>query len=372
AQWAEGSRVVETPYLEGSLTLLDNETGGVLAVVGGRDYLQSRFNRAVNGSRQIGSTVKPFVYAAGLEAGLLPGTMVSDAPLQAGEIDEAASDWNPSNSDGKFLGPLPMAEGLVQSRNTMTIRVGNYAGLKRVMELLQDAGLGGGMERTPQVFIGNVAANSYGLATAFSVFPNEGARKRPYVIQRIVDGTGRVLYQTPVLEVEVLRPAVALLTRQLLERVMNEGTAASLRRELGFKAWGGGKTGTTNDYRDAWFAGYTARLTAAVWVGFDQSRPIVDEGYGSRLALPVWADVMQSAINLGYTGKPPADRVPMTQVRLCRQSGLLGEPGCEAAGAEYEAEMPYELVPQGFCTLHGEGQQRSSGGLLQRLKGWLR
>jgi penicillin-binding protein 1A len=135
------------PYLQGAIAVLNNDTGGIVAVVGGRDYRQSKYNRAFQGERQIGSTVKPFVYAAAIARGLLPGTLIEDAPLRPGEIDGVLSGWNPGNSDGKFLGWLPVTSGLVQSRNTMTIRIGNYAGLDRVMQLLSDAGLSQGTKR---------------------------------------------------------------------------------------------------------------------------------------------------------------------------------------------------------------------------------
>ncbi len=378
ATWNPSTELTTTPYLQGALTLLDNETGGILALVGGRDYRQSKFNRATQGQRQIGSTVKPFVYAAAIASGFLPGTFIEDAALRPGEIEGADPNWNPQNSDGKFLGQQTLTAGLVQSRNTMTIRLGNYAGLPRVQQVLADAGIGEHVASNPQLFIGNLAGNPRELASAFTVFPNEGLRRRPFLIHKITDKAGNVLYDASVLEVEVLPPAVAYVMRRILSQVMDKGTAASVRSQHGFKEPGGGKTGTTNDYKDAWFAGYTDRVTCAVWVGMDKPTTIMDEGYGSRLSIPIWADVAKKAVELGYIPAGPRTDPPLTKVALCRVTSQLASAGCQAAGMAYEDELPYGLVPQGFCQVH-QGvyaqpppQRRAAAGpgLFDRIRGW--
>ncbi|GEP44243.1 penicillin-binding protein [Brevifollis gellanilyticus] len=380
--WDPATELTTTPYLQGALTVLDNETGGILAIVGGRDYRQSKFNRATLGQRQIGSTVKPFVYATGLASGFLPGTLIDDAPLQPGEIDGADPSWNPQNSDNKFLGAQTLTAGLVQSRNTMTIRLGNYAGLDRVLRVLGDAGIGDHAVKNPQLFIGNLSGNARELASAFTIFPNDGVRRRPFIIHKITDKAGNTLYDASVIEVEVLTPGVAHVMRRILGQVMDKGTAASLRSQHGFKEKGGGKTGTTNDYKDAWFAGYTDRITCAVWVGLDKPETIIDEGYGSRMAIPIWADVAKKAVALGYIPAGPRTEPPLTSVALCRNTSQLATAGCQASGMAYEDELPYDLIPQGFCQLHTgivaqpQMQPRRSGprgpGLFDRIRGWFR
>lgn len=376
ASWDLVSNTVETPYLQGAVTVLNHHTGGILALVGGRDYRQSKFNRATHGARQIGSTVKPFVYAAAIEAGWLPGTLVSDDPLQPGEIAGALTTWNPGNSDKKFLGDLPLAIGLAHSRNIMSIRAGNHAGLDRVMGILQDVGLPVKQEPSPQIYIGNVIGNASQVAAAYTVFPNQGRRLRPYLIDRIIDKKGRVLYSTGLLETEALNPGTAHVLRRLLAQVLDEGSATALRSDYGYTEPGGGKTGTTNDYRDAWFAGYSARLTTAVWVGLDKAAPIVEEGYGSRLALPIWADVMKRAQELGDSATEATAEPPLTRVALCRRSSELATSGCRDAGCLYEDELPYELVPSVFCPLHAgeesENPERPySPTFWQRVRRWL-
>ena len=378
--WDGTQEITSTPYLQASLMMLDNETGGILAVVGGRDYRHSKYNRATQGERQIGSTVKPFVYAAGVAAGFLPGTLINDAPIQPGEIDESDPGWSPQNSDGKFLGLSTVTEGLVKSRNTMTVRLGNYASLNRVIDLLTNAGFGK-PQRTPQIFIGNLAGNPRQLTSAMSIFPNQGLRRRPFLIDRIIDKAGNVIYQTPVLESEVITPSVAHMMRLMLAQVIDRGTAATLRSEYGFKEPGGGKTGTTNDYKDAWFAGYTDRLSCGVWVGLDKPQTIIEGGYGGTLSLPIWADVMTKAVALGYKTEVPKVLLPLTKVTLCRLSSQLATDGCGRAGTAYEDALPYELVPQNFCMEHqGYGapppqhlQQPGQGrGLFDRIKSWFR
>lgn len=381
AAWDGTQEVASTPYLQGAVTILDNATGGILALVGGRDYRQSKYNRATQGQRQIGSTVKPFVYATAIASGFLPGTFIDDAPIQPGEIEGAGAGWSPQNSDGKFTGQQTLTYGLVHSRNTMTIRVGNYAGLDRVLHLLGDAGIGSSAERTPQIFIGNLGGTPRDLTSAFSIFPNDGIRRRPFLIDKVTDKAGNILYSTSLLEADVVSPGVAHLMRRILGQVMDRGTAASVRSEHKFKDPAGGKTGTTNDYKDAWFAGFTDRVTCAVWVGLDKPQTIVDQGYGSRLAIPIWADVVKKAVELGYIPAGPRVEPPLAAVQLCHLSSQLATPACAASGTAYDEKLPYDLIPQGNCGAHQgviaapqyEDQPRGrSPGLLNRIRGWFR
>jgi len=378
--WDGSQEIASTPYLQAALMVQDNNTGGILTLVGGRDYRHSKYNRATQGERQIGSTVKPFVYAAGIASGFMPGTLINDAPIQPGEIDGADPGWSPQNSDGKFLGPTTLTDGIVKSRNTMTLRLGNYAGIDRVIGLLTNAGFSKPAERTPQIFIGNIGGNPRQLTSAISIFPNQGVRRRPFLIDRIVDKAGKVIYQTPVLESEVITPSVAFLMRNILAQVLDRGTAATLRSEYGFKEPGGGKTGTTNDYKDAWFAGYTDRMSCGIWVGLDKPQTIVEGGYGGTLALPIWADVMKKAVALGYKTEAPKASLPLSRVSLCRVSSQLATDGCGQAGMAYEDALPYDLVPKNFCAEHQgfvapppQVQYQPQGrGLFDRIRGWFR
>lgn len=357
AQWDGVTQPPQTNYLQGAVVVLDNSTGGMLAVVGGRDFAQSRYDRALMAGRQIGSSVKPLVYAAAFSKGLLPGTWIEDAPLRPGELTDYQGTWSPENSDGKFLGMVASAVGLIHSRNAMTVRVGNYAGMDTVLSVMRDAGITPPQNITPQIYIGNLGATLKTLTSAMSIFPNNGIRRRPFLIKSIVDGNGEEIYATPVLESDVLHPAVAEITDRLLQLVMKDGTAAAARTEYGFKEKAGGKTGTTNEYHDAWFTGYTQALTCGVWVGFDQPQTIVSGGYGAKLALPVWVDVMNAAIKGGYKPAAPKAEPVMEKASLCHESGQLATSACPNA---YQDDLPPDMVPQVYCTLHGGGAVPSS------------
>jgi penicillin-binding protein 1A len=291
----------ETPYLQGAAIVIDNATGGIRAVVGGRSYAESTYNRALLASRPVGSTFKPFVYAAAYASGAVtPETGISDDPIRNGEL-QSAPRWHPGNSDGNFLGILPAEEGLIRSRNTMSVRIGDKAGVGAVCRLGQKAGLGE-IPRFPSSFLGSFSANLKEMTAAYTIFPNSGIRRQPFVIERIEDASGKAIYRAAHIESRALDARVSALVSSALEKVMQRGTAAG----ADFHQPAAGKTGTTNDYRDAWFIGYTHALTCGVWVGLDKPVKIMPHGYGATLALPVWCDVM----NLAVKGRYPAGALP--------------------------------------------------------------
>lgn len=278
-----------TPYLQGAVMVIDNATGGIRAMVGGRDYAQSRFNRALLSYRQVGSTFKPFVYAAAYSSRVItPGSPISDGPIRRGEIRNAPN-WKPGNSDGSFRGVLPAADGLILSRNTMSVRVGNRAGIDAVCRLAQGAGLNR-LPRFPSVYLGSFDATLKEMTSAYTIFPNRGMRREPYLIDQVLDPTGRLLYRAPHRQSRVLDARAAASVDDALHKVVERGTASGAH----IRGNAAGKTGTTNDYRDAWFIGYTPALTCGVWVGLDKPARIMDRGYGATLALPVWVRVVNT------------------------------------------------------------------------------
>ena len=298
---ADGSN---TPYLQGSLIALDNRTGGIRAVAGGRDYKESTYNRAFLTKRQVGSTFKPFVYAAAFGRGLSPDSLIDDGPVHMGG-------WSPSNSDGTFRGPMPAREGLIQSRNTMSVRVGAYAGIDEVQKIAAAAGLGK-IPHFPSVYLGTFESTLKDLTAAYTAFPNNGIRRQPYLIERIDDSSGTVLYRAAHISLPSINPNSASMTTSILTQVLDHGTAASAR-SLGFNKPAAGKTGTTNDFKDAWFIGYTQSLTCGVWVGLDKPKTIIPKGYGSALALPVWVEFMNAASAKKYPAAPFEARAQETK-----------------------------------------------------------
>ncbi len=344
------------PYLEGAVVCIDNLSGGIRALVGGRDYSQSKFNRALPpANRQVGSAFKPFVYTIAFTQGLLPGAAISDGPIQPGEI-EGAGNWSPGNSDGTYGGIQPCSYGLIHSRNTMSVRVGQLAGLDSVQKVATTLNLGENIPHGPAIYIGSFETNLKDLTAAYTVFPNAGVRKQAYVVERIDDPEHRPIYRAAHISAPALDPSAAWMTSQLMEEVLTRGTAAAAR-SLGFKLPAAGKTGTTNDYKDAWFLGYTSTLTCGVWVGFDQPVTIIPRGYGAALALPVWVQVM----NKGAQRYPPQDlqpTMPMQHALVCSLSNHLATTGCEAAGTAYEIDLPADKVPTVGCEVHGGEQMQ--------------
>jgi len=342
------------PYLEGSLVAIDNSSGGIRALVGGRDYAQSKFNRALApANRQVGSSFKPFVYAVAFTHGLLPGAAISDGPITPGEI-QGAGNWAPGNSDGTYGGIQPVSYGLIHSRNTMSVRVGEIAGIDDVQKVATTVGLGENIPRGPAIFIGSFETNLKDLTAAYSVFPNAGVRKQAYIIERIDDQDHHPIYRAAHVTIPALDPGSAWMTSELMEQVLTTGTAASAK-SLGFKLPAAGKTGTTNDYKDAWFVGYTSALTCGVWVGFDQPTTIVPHGYGAALALPVWTQVMTKAAQR-YPALPLQSTIPMSRATVCSISNHLATTGCNAAGTAYEITLPEGHVPDVVCEIHGGTQ----------------
>src|SRR5216117_4019497 len=342
------------PYLEGAVVVIDNASGGIRALVGGRDYAQSKFNRALApANRQVGSAFKPFVYTVAFSHGLLPSAAISDGPIRPGEI-EGAGTWSPGNSDGTYGGIMPCSYGLIHSRNTMSVRVGQLAGLDAVQKVANDLGISQSVPHGPAIYIGSFETDLKDLTSAYAVFPNAGVRKQAYIIERIDNQQHKPIYLAAHISVLTLDPGAAWMTSRLMQEVLTEGTAAS-SRSLGFKLPAAGKTGTTNDYKDAWFLGYTSTLTCGVWVGFDQPTTIIPHGYGAALALPVWVQVMNKA-SRHYPAEPLEPTMPLQHATVCSISNQLATTGCMSAGTAYDIDLPADKVPTAACQVHG-GEQ---------------
>ena len=344
----------QTPYLQGALAVIDNRFGGIRALVGGRDFSESKYNRAIQpqAARQVGSTFKPFVYAAAFSRGLLPGAAVDDARIGPGEI-RSASNWTPENSDGKYKGILRAEEGLIQSRNTMTVRVGERAGIEAVTQIAQAAGLEH-VPPQPSIYLGAFEATVTELTSAYTVFPNNGVRRQSYLIERIDDASGEVIYRAAHITRAAVDAGVSWLVTSALAKVLERGTAATAK-SLGFQKSAAGKTGTTNEYRDAWFVGYTTSLTCGVWVGFDTPQTIVSRGYGAALALPIWVDVMNAASGQRYPTTTFRPAAALTAVAVCSASNQLASTECERMAAAYVIDLPGTLVPRVLCDVHQGG-----------------
>lgn len=263
-------------YIQSAAVVMDNATGALLAVVGGRDAEESKLNRAIQSRRQTGSLFKPFIYATFFQQGNSADTRISDDRIAYGEIRGAAN-WSPRNSDGTYRGMKPASFGLILSRNTMSVRIGNRAGLSNVIQSAQLAGFHGNISRTPALYLGTWEASPLDIASAYSVFANGGVRPTPYIIDHITDSQGQPRFAITKSKRTVYSQRAANITSSILQQVCKPGGTAGKITTLGFKSPCGGKTGTTNNYTNAWFAGYTSNLTCSVWVGFDSSTKILEK-----------------------------------------------------------------------------------------------
>jgi penicillin-binding protein 1A len=346
----------EPGYIQGSAVVIENRTGAVLAIVGGRNANESRFNRAKDAHRQLGSIFKPFVYLSAFDKGLRPDSPISDGPIQPGEI-KGGGTWRPKNSDGTYGGMQPASYGLIRSRNTMSVRIGNFAGLSKVGEVAAMVGFSTPMPQNPSSLLGSWEGTPWEVAAAYTIFPNDGVRYRPYLISQIKDRDNNVLWppagSSPSLSYQAAKSGSAWSVSRILNEVATRGTAASIKR-LGFDKPCGGKTGTTNDFKDAWFAGYTSNLTCSVWVGFDKPKKTLQGGYGSVLSLPVWVDIMKTADRLGYKAGSLHSKVNLLPTELCHLSGKRATAGCQAAGTQYTDNIPADmaLADNDLCPYH--------------------
>jgi penicillin-binding protein 1A len=281
----------QRPKIEGAIIILQNSTGEIKAMVGGYDFERSEFNRATQAMRQVGSTFKPIVYATAFEKGMTPDSTILDAPISF--TDSLGREWAPRNYDLKFEGQITIRQALIQSRNVPTIKVASLIGIKNVVVMARRFGLAGKIDPYLPIAIGACEATPLEMASAFTVFPNLGMQAEPYFIRRVED-YDRVKREESVPKTrQVLSPEVAEEMLDLLQDVVQNGTATaakSLERPLG------GKTGTTDDFTDAWFVGFSPSITTAVWIGFDERKTLGDRQAGGVVALPIWIDCMQSIL----------------------------------------------------------------------------
>lgn len=280
--------------LQGALLAIDNSNGGIAAIVGGRDFGKSKYNRAMIAMRQIGSSAKPFVYEEAFRRGVItPQTPISDARLTQADLPPHSAPYDPQNSDGTFGGDLPAEEGLIHSRNTMSVRIGMKTGLGDIANTMERLGLAEHVPRYPSICLGSFESTLRNLTVAYTALATGGKKLQPHLIEQVTDPEGTVLYRATHGRIATLDPTATRTTTAVLTEVLIRGTAARAS-ELGLRKPAAGKTGTTDHFVDAWFLGYTQGLTCGVWVGFDRPKTIMHGGYGAELALPIWVDVMQA------------------------------------------------------------------------------
>lgn len=286
----------QEPEVQSSLVCVEAETGEVKVVVGGRDFSESQFNRAVQSLRQPGSAFKPIIYAAALDRGYTPASVIIDSPI-AFEDPETESVWKPDNYDNKFKGVTLFREGLIESRNVVTIKILQGIGVDYAIKYGRKLGITSSLARNLSLALGSSDVTLLELVNAYAVFDNKGYRVPPCFIKRIVDRDGHVVYEYQSDRQQVIDPSTAYVITHLMEEVVQFGTG---RRVRALNRPAAGKTGTTNNLFDAWFVGFTPDYITGVWVGFDDKKSLGKRETGASAASPIWLDFMQQALE----GKP--------------------------------------------------------------------
>jgi penicillin-binding protein 1A len=315
-------------------------------MVGGRDFGASKFNRAVQARRQPGSVFKPFLYAAALQSGWTPASVLMDTPVEV----ETGSDelWRPVNFSGTFEGPMSLRYALANSVNVPAVRLILELGITPVIDQAASLGLNRDLiPRVPSIALGAGEATLMNMVSAYSAFANHGIRARPMFYTRIENSRGEVLEEVPPYQEEALDEETNALLVDMMQTALREGTGRAARG-WGFNRDGAGKTGTTDMYGDAWFVGFTPDLVGGVWVGFDQVRTMGNRKTGAVMALPIWAQTMAHAV----ADTPESFfRLPESIVErlVCASSGQLPSPSCPDLTTEIFA---IDRVPQRTCEVH--------------------
>jgi penicillin-binding protein 1A len=315
-----------SPYLQGAFVALDPRTGAVRAMVGGRDFYDSKFNRATQALRQPGSTFKPIVYSTAIQNGKPPSYIIDDSPVEVPQANGTM--WQPQNYDLKFEGPMTMRRGLYQSRNIIAIKVGQELGEQAVINEARNFGITTPIPAYPSIFIGSADVIPLEMIGAYTTFATLGVRSTPNAILRVENARHEVIWQPQPVRTQVMTPEESWLMVSMMKDVVQRGTAYNSVWDAGFHLPAGGKTGTTNDGTNVWFIGYTADLVAGVWMGFDRPQTIKGNAQGGILAAPAWTAFMTEV----YRRKPAPPDWPMPYDITSRQidptNGLLWSPAC--------------------------------------------
>src|SRR5438128_2120720 len=364
-------------YLQGAVIGLDNETGDILVLVGGRDFEHNQYDRALQARRPAGTAMLPFAYAAAFEKGMFPGSLVEDSPLDnravmVGGTTGILGEWGPESAENRYEGAITARQALTKSKNGATVRIGMNAGVDSVLQLCSAAGIRSPLRSYPATFLGSSEITLVELALAYTIFPNAGWRANAsHILERIEEKDGTLVWDAKPDRTRqtVIKPETAYEVHSCLVDALQSGTGKAAYTEFGLKKMpAGGKTGTAYDFTDALFAGYDSNFTCAVWTGFDKPQKIYRGAFGRELALPVWVDVMNAAAR-EYPPREIKQPANLKQVEICSRSGLLATDKCydavkTATGDTVQRRTTYMEIatpaqaPTESCNVHGEPRAR--------------
>lgn len=337
-----------SPYLQGMIVAMDPESGRVRALMSGRDYRHSEFDRAFQARRQSGSAFKPIVYSAALGQGLRLSQEISTEPVRFAR--SGMEDWEPQDhASGQ---KLTVRDALVHSSNSAAVRVGTRVGIDRVIRQAHTLGIEDEIPHYPSIYLGAADVIPARLTAAYAAFGNGGRRVEPHLIDRVENPDGRVLWQREVETARALSPEIAFLLLDVMRDVVNRGTGWRAR-ESGYRGPAAGKTGTTNESRDGWFIGMSPELLTGVWVGFDRPQTIVSDAGGGDLAAPAWGRFMHWA-HMGESLQEWSPPPGVTRVRLDAETGFPLAEGCPFEGPVQTEYFISGTQPHGYCPSEGD------------------
>ena len=328
----------QDPEVEGALISIEPYTGFVRAMVGGYDFTRSDFNRTILAKRQPGSAFKPVIYAAAMDNGFTPASIINDEPVSY--VGGAKGEWNPENYDHKFYGPTRLREALAYSRNVVTVKLVDSMGIDNLINFARTVGFDGEIPRNLSIALGSLNITPFQLALVYDVFASNGMKVRPISIKYITDRKGRVLESNEPNPEQTISPQTSFLITSMMQDVIKYGTGWRAKA-LGFPV--AGKTGTTNDYKDAWFVGYSSGLVSCVWVGFDSFKTLGSLETGARAASPIWVSFMQNALHGNSEGFSQPEGI-VTAV-IDPKTGLLSRDESGIREFFKDGSQPKQLSP---------------------------
>ncbi|MBN1983282.1 MAG: PBP1A family penicillin-binding protein [Chitinivibrionales bacterium] len=346
-------RIVQT-----SIVAVEAKTGAILVMAGGRNFKESKFNRATQALRQPGSSFKPFVYTVALSKGYTPATVVNDQPIT---LETPEGLWRPENFEREFYGPVTIREAVKRSINLVAIEVLMDVGVQEVITYARKAGLEHNLNPVPSLAIGSCEATNIELTSAYTVYPNLGGKAKTFFIEKVVDKNGRILEQhTPEFKYGITTPQVAYMMTSLMTSVVLGGTGSTVYAR-GFNRPCAGKTGTTNNYTDAWFVGFTPQIACGVWTGVDEQRSMGRMITGSKAAIPIWVKVMK-ALHRKLPVRGFAMPEGIVSVPICEKSHKIATSYCPTV----DQEIVIADQPPDSCDIHGIGASRGTDNTMRR------
>ncbi len=340
-----------------SAVALEAGTGAIRVLIGGRDFYESKFNRAVQARRQPGSSFKPFVFTVAVDSGYTPASVVMDQPIT---LETPEGLWRPENYEREFAGPVTFRHALMKSINLPAIQVAQDVGIHNIISYARRAGLKHQIAPVPSIAIGACEATPMEMAVAYSIYPAGGRKLKPYFIEKVYDKNGRLMEEHKPEEERVISPSTAFLMASMMQSVVTGGTGASIPRE-GFTRPAAGKTGTTNDYSDAWFVGFTPQMACAVWVGVDERRSMGYGITGSKGTVPIWVPAMK-ALHRDLPVRSFSPPEGITRTRVCEKSHGIARKFCPGFYEEYFAA---DNLPDS-CDVHMSGRRRNVDNVISR------